>query len=274
MTVSLPVLPGPRASTAAPRPSASTPRWMPSASRRWPRRCRSRCACTRRRAAAQPRAGVPVRAGRAVRHQAVAAVPPPAQARRRRPGRRRAAPQVGLLLRRPRCRQGADDMAEVTADLTPTTAAADSSSRRSLRASDGRAATRPTCARRCRGPAIRETAASATQRGPAVTAGGRRRLLRPGHDRRAGRGVRLRALRATSATSCADTAVLGLAGLRRADRGGRPARGRRGPRPRVRRRRRRADPRQRVGADRHGDRPRHDRRDARAGARQRRRRPA
>src|SRR5215207_9778510 len=57
-----------------------------------------------------------MRADRAVRHQAVAVVPPHEAARRCPPDRRRAASQVGLLLRLHRRTSGADRMAELSTE--------------------------------------------------------------------------------------------------------------------------------------------------------------
>src|SRR3954466_5784831 len=67
-----------------------------------------------RRAAPQRPGRVPVRADRAVRRPAVAAVAPHDQARRGRTRLRRAPPQVGVLLRARRRPGGADHMAELT----------------------------------------------------------------------------------------------------------------------------------------------------------------
>src|SRR5215207_8566762 len=57
-----------------------------------------------------------MRADRAVRHQAVAVVPPHEAARRCPPDRRRAASQVGLLLRLHRRTSGAGRMAELSTE--------------------------------------------------------------------------------------------------------------------------------------------------------------
>src|SRR3954454_18841834 len=83
-----------------------------------------------RRAAAQPRRGVPVRARPAVRDPAVDALASPQEARRGRPRRGRAPPPMGLLLAASQPPPGADRMADVT---TPDPAPAQDDIREGVR---------------------------------------------------------------------------------------------------------------------------------------------
>src|SRR5215208_1264990 len=110
-----------------------------------------------RRPPAQRGAGVPVRAHRPVRHQAVAAVPPHEAAPRCRSGRRRAASQVGLLLRLHRRIPGADLMAELISE--PASAGDAAAEPRDIRetvrekyASAARAAAEGSASSSCCGP--------------------------------------------------------------------------------------------------------------------------